>query len=61
MEYLQNLKTRRKWQHDRPNIKDGDLVLMKETDYVRNEWPLGLVVNAIKELITVLGKWSSVS
>ena len=46
-EYLSCLQMRSKWQQDRPNIKDGDLVLLKDMN-LQNDWSLGLVVNAIK-------------
>jgi len=46
LEYLQTLQSRRKWQHDRPNLKNGDVVLLK-MDACRNDWPVGIIVNAI--------------
>ena len=46
-EYLQSLQARRKWQQDRPNVAKGDIVLLKEKALSRNEWPLGIVDNAI--------------
>ena len=30
-----------------PNIKHGDVVLMKEGDVCRNDWPIGVIVNPI--------------
>ena len=46
-EYLITLQKRRIWQSERPNLKDGDVVLLKDADVCRNEWPMGVVVNAI--------------
>lgn len=46
-EYLQQLQVRRKWQSDRPNLKTGDVVLLKDKSVHRNEWPMGRIVNAI--------------
>ncbi|XP_067279206.1 uncharacterized protein [Pseudorasbora parva] len=46
-EYLSSLQSRRKWTENRPNIKVGDVVLLKDSQVQRNEWPVGLVVNTI--------------
>ncbi|XP_058858501.1 uncharacterized protein LOC117971951 [Acipenser ruthenus] len=43
-EYLSTLQGRRKWQFKRPNLKEGDIVLMKESQTRRNEWPMGIIV-----------------
>ncbi|XP_063446815.1 uncharacterized protein LOC134726347 [Mytilus trossulus] len=45
-EYLNNLQSRRKWHKDVPNIKEGDVVLLRDKTLIRNEWPLGLVIRA---------------
>lgn len=42
-EYLQSLQQRRKWQVEKPNVNEGDLVLMKDAGTHRNVWPIGLV------------------
>ncbi|XP_056000356.1 uncharacterized protein LOC130048119 [Ostrea edulis] len=47
-EYLQTLQLRRKWQNDSPNLCMGDVVLLKDPTTSRNEWPTGIVTNAIK-------------
>lgn len=47
-EYLITLQKRRIWQSEKPNLKDGDVVLLKGADVCRNEWPMGVVVNAIR-------------
>ncbi|XP_076832060.1 uncharacterized protein LOC143477359 [Brachyhypopomus gauderio] len=46
-EYLTSLQPRRKWHVDKPNLSEGDVVLLKDTQVKRNEWPVGVVVNAI--------------
>lgn len=46
-EYLSTLQSRRKWTVDRPNIKEGYVVLLKDAQANRNEWPIGLVVKVI--------------
>lgn len=46
-EYLSNLQRHRKWTEDRPNVKVGDVVLLKDSQEGRNEWPVGLIVNAL--------------
>ncbi len=44
-EYLQTLQVRRKWQEPQPNIQEGDIVLLKDKQVVRNEWPMALVTS----------------
>ncbi|XP_041427144.1 uncharacterized protein LOC121396364 [Xenopus laevis] len=39
------LQSRRKWKTNKPNIRPGDVVLMKDHQSHRNEWPLGLITN----------------
>ena len=39
-EYLQSLQQRRKWTDTRPNVQEGDVVLLKDEDQHRNFWPL---------------------
>lgn len=46
-EYLATLQSRRKWQSERPNIKVGDLVLLKDSQVKRNEWPMGLITKTV--------------
>lgn len=45
VEYLQTLQKRRKWQTDVQNLKQGDVVLLKDKEVHRNDWPLGLIVS----------------
>ena len=45
---MQMLQERKKWKEERRNIECGDVVILKEEDCHRNDWPLGLVVKAVK-------------
>ncbi|XP_038593130.1 uncharacterized protein LOC119917089 [Micropterus salmoides] len=40
-EYLSTLQSRQK-----PNLKEGDIVLMKDSQAKRNQWPMGMIVKA---------------
>ena len=42
-EYLQSLQTRGKWQNPRRNLQIGDIVIDKDDDLPRNQWPLAKV------------------
>ena len=44
-EYLHTLQPRRKWHAARRNLEVGDIVLLKQIDSPRNEWPMGLVTS----------------
>ena len=44
-EYMSNLQGRRKWRTESPNIQEGDVVLLKDSQEKRNDWPVGLVTN----------------
>lgn len=46
-EYLATLQTRRKWKGVKSNIQEGDVVLLKDSQVRRNEWPVGLIVKAM--------------
>ncbi len=46
-EYLSTLQTRRKWTDEKPNVQEGDVVLLKDPLVKRNEWPMGLVTKVI--------------
>ncbi|XP_041424892.1 uncharacterized protein LOC121395423 [Xenopus laevis] len=46
-EYLSSLQTRRKWKEEKPNVQEGHVVLLKDPQAKRNEWPMGLIVKAI--------------
>ncbi len=45
-EYLSSITSRQKWTEETPNIKLGDIVLLKEDNERRREWPLGRVIGA---------------
>ncbi|XP_014676616.1 PREDICTED: uncharacterized protein LOC106816503 [Priapulus caudatus] len=45
-EYLASLQSRRKWQTETPNVSVGDVVLLKDNDAARNDWPTGVIVCA---------------
>nr|XP_034318941.1 uncharacterized protein LOC105335138 [Crassostrea gigas] len=42
-DYLQNLQPRRKWRDDRPNLKVGDVILLKDSAVHRTDWPIGVI------------------
>ena len=42
-EYLPNLAVRPKWYKEQRNLKEGDLILIKNDDAPRSHWPLGRV------------------
>lgn len=46
-EYLTTLQLRRKWIDDRANIQEGDVILLKDCQVKRSEWPVGLVTKVI--------------
>ncbi|KAL5020965.1 hypothetical protein ScPMuIL_000120, partial [Solemya velum] len=46
-EYLSTLQTRVKWRQTCKNVMNGDVVLLRDNETHRNEWPMGVVVNAI--------------
>ncbi|KAK3517395.1 hypothetical protein QTP70_008938, partial [Hemibagrus guttatus] len=37
------LQSRSKWQRERRNLREGDVVLLKDAQAKRNEWPMALV------------------
>lgn len=45
-EYLTTLQARSRWQDKRPNLKEGDIVLMKDLQVHRNEWPIAVITKA---------------
>lgn len=42
-EYLSTLQSRSKWQEEQRNLREGDVVLLKDAQSKRNEWPMALV------------------
>lgn len=45
-EYLQSLQARSKWHHRKRNPRVGDVVIVRDEDQQRNDWPLGRVTEA---------------
>lgn len=43
MEYLHSLQERRKWTNIQNNIKVGDIVLLKDKQVNRIQWPMGII------------------
>lgn len=48
-EYLSNLQHRQKWCVPSRNIRVDDIVLLKNDDVSRNQWPLARVIEIIKD------------
>ncbi|XP_074518426.1 uncharacterized protein LOC141784488 [Halichoeres trimaculatus] len=46
-EYLSTLQNRRKWTKEKQNVKEGDVVLLRDSQAPRNDWPIGLVVKTL--------------
>ena len=46
MDYLASLQGRRKWNDQQRNVKQGDIVLLKDKDLRRNDWPMGSICKA---------------
>ena len=46
-EYLNMLQSRQKWQRNKPNLKEGDIILLKDKQLKRNEWPMGVIVKTL--------------
>ncbi|XP_049918800.1 uncharacterized protein LOC126401515 [Epinephelus moara] len=42
-QFLSTLQPRRKWQSSQPNVSPGTVVVLKDIQSPRHEWPLGLV------------------
>ena len=46
-EYLSTIQSRQKWKEVKRNVRVNDIVLLKDEDLKRNQWPLGRVVETI--------------
>lgn len=46
-EYLSTLQPRRKWTEERNSIQEGDVVMLKNGEAKRSEWPVGLVTKTV--------------
>lgn len=49
-EFLPMLQPRTKWETELPNLKEGDLVLLRCKEVARNEWPLARVTKAYQSV-----------
>lgn len=47
-EYLNTLQSRQKWHTKRQNLKEGDVVLLKDKQARRHEWSLGRITKAFQ-------------
>jgi hypothetical protein len=47
-EYLPQLQQRQKWTDSQRDLRNGDVVLLKDKSICRTQWPIGRIVNAIK-------------
>lgn len=45
-EYLTTLQNRYKWAKTKPNVKDGQLVLVKDEDTHPSRWPMGKIIES---------------
>jgi hypothetical protein len=46
-EFLSNVQHRLKWQSVVPNLQVDDVVLLRDRDVARNQWPLGIIVRVL--------------
>ncbi|KAL7866372.1 hypothetical protein AOLI_G00141860 [Acnodon oligacanthus] len=44
-QHLSTLQSRKKWQFNRPDLLPGSVVLLKDSQSKRNDWPLGIVMD----------------
>lgn len=42
-EYICCRQSRRKWKDEKTNLQDGDVVLLKDNQAKRHDWPVGLI------------------
>ena len=42
------LQSRGKWSHEKPTLKEGDIVLLMKENSKRHEWPLARILEPIK-------------
>ena len=47
-EYLPQPQQRKKWTDSQRDLRNGDVVLLKDKSICRTQWPIGRIVNAIK-------------
>lgn len=41
--YLKTLQLRHKWQGKRLSLQEGDIILLKDNQARRNQWPMGII------------------
>ena len=46
-DFLSSLQPKRKWFNEEPNVKEGNLVLVKDSEVHRNHWPLGVITKVL--------------
>ena len=47
VEYLNTLQNRRKWLDPQRNVTPGDIVLLRDKELTRIDWPMGVVLRVI--------------
>ncbi|XP_075534522.1 uncharacterized protein LOC142568489 [Dermacentor variabilis] len=45
--YVTTLQQRRKWQAAKPDLKEGDVVLLRDKEATRNDWPVGVITRSL--------------
>lgn len=45
---MNTLQIRQKWHTKKPNLKDGDIVLLKDKQARRHEWSMGVIAKAFQ-------------
>ena len=48
-EYLSELQKRQKWTETKRNFQVGDIVLMRDTDVSRQQWPMGRITKVFPD------------
>lgn len=43
LQYLPMVQARQKWNQEKPNLKIGDIVLVKDDTAIRNQWPMARI------------------
>ncbi|XP_027897195.1 uncharacterized protein LOC114159423 [Xiphophorus couchianus] len=46
-QYLSTLQPRRKWHDNQTNLETGSIVLLRDQQLKRNEWPLGIITQVL--------------
>ncbi len=48
LEYLNTLQSRQKWHAKKPNLQEGDIVLLKDKQARRHEWSMGVITKTFQ-------------